>query len=278
MDENSEFLDEIPNVLYKYRVWNEPCTEHQYQRMILTHNEIYLASASRFNDPFDSSLPFRYKEQQLTPGNMYLKLRAIAEKFEPRPSDVEIEQMCYQQQNSGHFNPENYWKDFYPCFKANVYKTYGVLSLAKKPNNILMWSHYADSHKGLCVGFDKKLLFESIGGSIGPVIYSKKFPKIGLFDPAPVSILRLLNTKSKIWSYEKEFRFRKYGAANKVFNLPNEAIKEIVLGCNMDHKTKIEIHNLHDKKFKHAKIYEASINLNKYKVDLNEVYKFPKLS
>jgi hypothetical protein len=29
----------------------------------------------------------------------------------------------------------------------------GVLSLAKKADNVLMWSHYAENHTGFCVGF-----------------------------------------------------------------------------------------------------------------------------
>jgi len=31
---------------------------------------------------------------------------------------------------------------------------YGVLCFSRRWNNILMWSHYADGHKGICLGFD----------------------------------------------------------------------------------------------------------------------------
>ena len=30
----------------------------------------------------------------------------------------------------------------------------GIFSLSKVPDNILMWSHYADSHKGIVLEFD----------------------------------------------------------------------------------------------------------------------------
>jgi len=41
--------------LYKYRAWND---DMNYQKRIITNNEIYLSSADQFNDPFDASLPF----------------------------------------------------------------------------------------------------------------------------------------------------------------------------------------------------------------------------
>lgn len=31
---------------------------------------------------------------------------------------------------------------------------YGVLCFSRKWNDILMWSHYADNHRGICLGFD----------------------------------------------------------------------------------------------------------------------------
>ena len=34
----------------------------------------------------------------------------------------------------------------------------GVLSLSKSYNHQLLWSHYADSHKGYCVGYDVSVL------------------------------------------------------------------------------------------------------------------------
>ncbi len=62
-----EFLENIPQPLYKYRQWIEPCVDSQYQKRVLTDNEVYLASADQFNDPFDAAIPFKFREDQLTP-------------------------------------------------------------------------------------------------------------------------------------------------------------------------------------------------------------------
>lgn len=32
--------------------------------------------------------------------------------------------------------------------------SFGILSLSEDPRNILMWSHYGDEHKGVCVEID----------------------------------------------------------------------------------------------------------------------------
>ena len=72
-----QFLENIPQPLYKYRVWEEPCKEKQFSRRLLTDNEVYLASADQFNDPFDGTLPFKYPKKELTPENIFLKLHPL---------------------------------------------------------------------------------------------------------------------------------------------------------------------------------------------------------
>lgn len=58
-----EFLDTIPGVLYEYHLQS-----NLDQKRLLTDNEIYLASPNQhpFNDAFDASLPYAFKEQGLT--------------------------------------------------------------------------------------------------------------------------------------------------------------------------------------------------------------------
>jgi len=41
----------------------------------------------------------------------------------------------------------------------NNIQSCGILSLTSKPVNMLMWSHYADQHRGVCVGYNDKARF-----------------------------------------------------------------------------------------------------------------------
>lgn len=46
------------------------------------------------------------------------------------------------------------------------FKKYGVFCASSDCNNELLWAHYADSHKGICIGFDAKKLEEIAGYKI----------------------------------------------------------------------------------------------------------------
>ncbi|MBK7525892.1 MAG: DUF2971 domain-containing protein [Saprospiraceae bacterium] len=56
----------------------------------------------------------------------------------------------------------------------------GVCSFTTNNNNILMWSHYANNHKGICLEFitlNERLLSEMLH----PIIYTNKKPIINDF-------------------------------------------------------------------------------------------------
>lgn len=60
--------------------------------------------------------------------------------------------------------------------RNSVYSTFGALSLTTDRSNDLMWSHYSNSHRGICIGLDKLALFKATQGIIGPVMYSDEVP------------------------------------------------------------------------------------------------------
>ena len=193
------FLYNIPQPLYKYRVWEEPCKEKQFQRRLLTDRELYLASADQFNDPFVAAIPFKYKDEDLTPDNVFLKLLKTGKQRWPGILEKDLHRRAFQEQMSGKFESGQYWKESYQEFKEDNAKNFGILSLTSKKDHLLMWSHYADSHKGFCVGFDKYVLYELTGGTLAVVQYEKELPKVGIFDDDAGKLLRLLITKSVDW-------------------------------------------------------------------------------
>lgn len=257
-----EALNGIPTVLYKYRSWSD-----QYQKKLLTDNQIYFAAPEQFNDPFDAALPYQYKEEEMTEANIFLKLIEIEKKAAPHKSDKEIHEAAYQRQASGIFKNGRYWQHFYPELKKTINQTFGICSLSSKRDNILMWSHYSESHKGFVVGLDTTIFFHTAKGQIGKVIYDVQFPKVGLFDSGITDIIRLLYTKSPLWEYEDEYRIS-IDRPKTVVILPDTAFKEIVIGCQMPEREKNEITKLVKSKFREAKLYEAMINLYEFKLDL----------
>lgn len=85
----------------------------------------------------------------------------------------------------------------------------GVLCLTEQKDNLLMWSHYADSHRGFCVKFDTSdSYFDARRGArdefyhLREVKYLSERPKKAL---SKMSGIDLLLAKSDVWAYEKEW-------------------------------------------------------------------------
>lgn len=88
--------------------------------------------------------------------------------------------------------------------KRELHDEMGILCFSKTWHNPVMWSHYGDRHKGLCLGFD--LLDEWVL----PVSYKglrfKSDAQKALPDDQEKLGTKLLSTKYKHWEYEKEIR------------------------------------------------------------------------
>jgi len=76
----------------------------------------------------------------------------------------------------------------------------GILCFSKGWRNPVLWSHYADSHRGICLGFD--VIEDRL---LRPVRYVKQRTPFTL-PPAKEAISELLFTKYWDWSYEQEWR------------------------------------------------------------------------
>ena len=87
-------------------------------------------------------------------------------------------------------------------YKAGVARQWGVLCFSEEKTDILQWAHYADRHKGICLGFN----VTGGQGKFGRVQYEKeRFPF-----PAPEKVdldfaWKLLST-DWFWEYEREWR------------------------------------------------------------------------
>lgn len=258
----------IPKVLYKYRVWEEIGSEHQNQRRILTETELYFASADQFNDPFDTVLPLRYKDEDLTKKKLFKKLWKTGLGKWPDISKMKLRQDCYDQINTGRFENDTYWEQEYPKYKENNLKTFGIISLSHKNDNLLMWSHYSNSHNGFCVGLDTNVLNNLISGSIVKINYQIDFPKVPLFAAKDRQLIEILRTKFIDWKYEAEWRFIKIGVARKVYKFPENAVLEVILGYKMDEVLKQTITNLVKTNFPNARIYQSNVNKKIFKLDI----------
>ena len=88
----------------------------------------------------------------------------------------------------------------------------GIYSLCKCYKNELLWSHYANAHKGFCIEYDLQGLKENYLNPLtvhGLNIDYKKSPQKIIptdFNKKDLFLRKLFATKSKEWKYENEIR------------------------------------------------------------------------
>ena len=97
-----------------------------------------------------------------------------------------------------------------------------------------MWSHYGDSHRGFCLGFEYHET-NVLGQYADRVTYVEKMPKpcISSFamDAGGEVIHQIAYTKSQEWAYEQEWRVLKQ-EGNCLYPYPGK-LREVILGLKM---------------------------------------------
>ena len=249
-----EQLFEIVNnnmVLYKY-------IGFETGKLAIQHSTVGFTNPLSFNDPFDCTLnlvdfenvPDWYRKSLID--TYYPKLTPLAKenmltKMSSTPDAVAIKLL----QTKG---------------MDNEIKNRGVSCFSKNFDNMLMWSHYADSHKGVCIGFNLLPLYLSIEGyttekMVIPVDYKNEFTPMNYYQHKIESIVRWLKTKSKVWSYEEEVRvimnhldFR--GTDKFIAEIDPSSFASVYLGTRMPAENQAEISQLVRENYPHVTVYK----------------------
>lgn len=164
-----------------------------------------------------------------------------------------------------------------------------LLCFTSNYDNLLMWSHYGNSHKGVCIQFNMKdypiyqapplvaVRYEDFKERLR--IYTKDFVLDHL--KFMIRINENMYTKEKIWSYEEEWRLilkvsEKQSNEKTFFFLYPEKIKNIILGRRFSKNDLISLKELGlFEKFQFYKLTEQNyksepMNIIKIDNDLKE--------
>jgi hypothetical protein len=181
------------------------------------------------------------------------QLSALNDPFEAHYSKKELKKLIKE------FNCELDEKKFLKYIEKNKHKV-GVISFTEAKDDLLMWAHYANEHKGALIGFSfytgffKKLFrftetafdkpFDYYDGKCHAIIYRKQpMYKIDMFDRdySNISVegkdrllFEIFLQKSDEWIYEKEHRIiLKLSQADKVILDDFDKHKDIKFIDNM---------------------------------------------
>lgn len=239
-----------------------------------------------FNDPFDCYPTWdKSAVKRAVAGNRQKYRRGLdqrisadagGEKLSPAKKLVRRNQYSNSAQNLIG-SPE--WRD-------QLLASVGVVSLSLNPFNILMWSHYANNHKGFLVGFKVPLFgaredVENYSRNLVPheVRYQTSRPVIKMGQESRMGHLeRLLMTKSEDWRYEQEHRVIdvERGAGIHEYNR-DEVLDVVVAGMKMRGSELQELrmavdHLKQNPALADLSLYQAKMSDTEYAIDIP---KFP---
>ncbi|NOJ02111.1 DUF2971 domain-containing protein [Vibrio kanaloae] len=173
-------------------------------------------------------------------------------------------------------------------------KTLGILSLSQSNSDLLMWSHYSDSHCGYVIAFDSEHEFfhkKDQSGAVTDPIHveyaeNKLRIKLGSLD----AYKQIIGTKALEWSYEQEVRLTinflglhplknnenrpvldQFGNKIYLIDIPKEAIKAVYLGPRVSDKTKTVICESLKKNRIECSVYQGVLSGEKHSVIFDEI-------
>jgi hypothetical protein len=148
---------------------------------------------------------------------------------------------------------------------------HGILCLSRSPDNIVLWSHYANYHKGVCLKFD---MSKDINFFLTPlnVEYSEVYPKYNPLKSPQEQVIKLIRTKYIDWSYEEELRI--YKGKNGLVDFNKEALVEVIFGLKTSDDEMKSIREMMEKNcFNHLKYSKADKVHGEFKLKINELKK-----
>ncbi len=210
------------NMLYKYYPYNEYLLE-----MLLT-KKAWFSKPDVFNDPFDCLLNFDPK----IPADKYEKCLRWQLKREGRSQcqiDEDIKKLISQ---DGIVNEDaKRIIDGIAASTLDVISRIGVWCLTESNVDVTMWAHYAENHKGLCLGL-------SISREASPerVSYVAEAPIVNfselLDDKQDDNEYKWIFSKHHDWRNEKEWRVV-VPEGNRLWPIPG-TIQTVTFGFRMD--------------------------------------------
>lgn len=238
---------------------------------ILKNGKIRFAPIGEFNDPFEL-------EPVITPVS-----RQCIEYFLSL-TDQERNKIEYSDEDFKYSSMRGRQIEEYESIYKEKISKYGVLSLTsnaeinplltvcipdkKDPRtNILMWSHYADSHKGFIIEFDCEFIPNI---EIKKVEYSNQRDFLTFEDVDDDEFYKVFHKKSEEWFYEQEYRaVLPLSEAAEVledkyhlYEFNKKSVKSITFGCSMSEENKSTIIDLieNDEGFERVLFNHALLN------------------
>ena len=161
-------------------------------------------------------------------------------------------------------------------WKNELDEKYGLICFCANWSNPLMWGHYADSHKGIALGFE--IPDETASDVLLGVDYTKDRARIA-FDPDARSVVggkdtvnMLLKTKFEDWKYEEEYRYfidlessQKEGSNYFADFSDKLVLSDVILGFKCDLRIE-QVKELIESNYANVRVLKAGLHQQLFEV------------
>lgn len=254
-----------PKYLYKYY------SEKPLNMDAIKNHEMWYSAPCNFNDVFDGDVSINEKaifESFLSADPQGRRIRQGSPMWIKLKSDVH-KQIDYLQ---GTFEETK--------------QTTGISCLSESDSSLLMWAHYANNHKGMCVEYELLQISEQLKFSPIPVIYTDERVSLNSLISEDLRrdtmkfFVESVTTKSPEWSYEKEWRIirdeaacgTRWNKADKGALLEMIRPTSITLGCRAESDFEKSVREYCEKE--KVTLYKMEKNKEKYQLDKKVLMKF----
>jgi len=252
-------------LLYKYQSYN------QYLFNLLINCEFWMSPPDKLNDPFEGD--FRVKEIK-----KFQNEPTIKRLLEYSKKNL-LDELVFAENLKEAQNDINVLSNFlYEYVNSQIRSKYGITCFSRNRSSVRMWSHYADSHKGVCLIFDEDKLISDINmkiysSKLMDVHYSQSLPFIDIInhdsDQDNYEYIGISNdnsflfNKQKSWKYENEVRlvidsnFETFPDRRMKFS--KDSLVGIILGARIQNDNKTALDRLFENKdlYNGIKFYKA---------------------
>lgn len=256
---------EIPEVLYKYRDLSE--RNRDYVRQAIVENKVWFSSPVDFNDPFDCKVHTHFTGSART---WKRNLREWQKKFRP-----ELNRQQRQAEAARIVKAEKRHQD--PTVLASatevaqqVFNDWGIFCLSARNDDLLMWSYYANGHRGVCLGFAHRPARPF--GPAFPVAYSPELPRVNYFAADHEELARAnFLTKALPWRHESEWRVIDRRRGRGIRQFPPESLIEVIMGSQMSKDDRKNIMTWIETRSCKPSLFEARLKKNVYGLEIHLV-------
>lgn len=188
-------------LLHKYRVVDE------YSIRSLRDKNVWFAKPSSFNDPFDLNIPF--SDDLPTPDTLLKQGLHVMNHYNEMTAEERIQRMVEGAIELGNLDERELAEQLEEVKQnfRDIRDSWGVLCLSacfESVDDVLMWAHYGDSHKGFIQTFDFDKASDENKEALVKVDYRNELK------PVNVNVDFLMQSpytvKSTAWEYEDEYR------------------------------------------------------------------------